>query len=189
MGQFARNQWYAAAWLSELGETPLARRILDEPVVLFRDAAGAIAALADRCQHRLVPLSMGTVTARGLQCGYHGMTFDGAGRCVHIPGQAMIPPRAVVRSYPLAERYGIAFIWMGEADKADPAMLIADTVTIAVQVMGRLRGTISVPPDAAREANLGAAKAEANVARALQGKRIVKEIYVPNRIVNFVVAE
>jgi leucyl-tRNA synthetase len=72
--------------------------------------------------------------------------------------------------------------------EADPALLVADTVTIAVQVMGRLRGTLSVPPDSPRDANLDAAKAEANVARALQGKRIVKEIYVPNRIVNFVVA-
>jgi len=57
-----------------------------------------------------------------------------------------------------------------------------------VQVMGKLRGTIAVPPDAREEANIAAAKAEANVARALEGKRIIKEIYVPNRIVNFVVA-
>jgi len=56
-----------------------------------------------------------------------------------------------------------------------------------VQVMGKLRGTITVPPDAPREANLAAAMAEANVARALEGKRIVKQVYVPNRIVNFVV--
>jgi len=71
---------------------------------------------------------------------------------------------------------------------ADPALLVAETVTIAVQVMGKLRGTIEVPPDAPREANLAAARAETNVARALADKRIVKEIYVPNRIVNFVVA-
>jgi leucyl-tRNA synthetase len=71
---------------------------------------------------------------------------------------------------------------------ADPDLLATETVTIAVQVMGRLRGTISAPPDAPREANLAAAKAETNVARLLEGKRIVKEIYVPNRIVNFVVA-
>jgi leucyl-tRNA synthetase len=70
---------------------------------------------------------------------------------------------------------------------ADPKLLTADSVTIAVQVMGKLRGTIEVPPDASREANLAAARAETNVARALEGKRIVKEIYVPNRIVNFVV--
>jgi len=72
--------------------------------------------------------------------------------------------------------------------EADPELLVADTVTIAVQVMGKLRGTIAVPPDAPRDANLAAAKAEPNVARALRGRRIVKEIYVPNRIVNFVVA-
>jgi leucyl-tRNA synthetase len=68
-------------------------------------------------------------------------------------------------------------------------LLVAETVTVAVQVMGKLRGTISVPPGAPRDVTLAAAKDEANVARALQGKRIVKEIYVPNRIVNFVVAE
>jgi leucyl-tRNA synthetase len=70
---------------------------------------------------------------------------------------------------------------------ADPGLLAAETVTIAVQVMGRLRGTITAPPDASREGNVAAAKAETNVARALEGKRIVKEIYVPNRIINFVV--
>jgi leucyl-tRNA synthetase len=72
--------------------------------------------------------------------------------------------------------------------EADPDLLAAETVTIAVQVMGKLRGTIAVPPDTSRDDTLAAAKVEANVARALQGKRIVKEIYVPNRIVNFVVA-
>jgi leucyl-tRNA synthetase len=72
--------------------------------------------------------------------------------------------------------------------EADPDLLAAETVTIAVQVMGKLRGTIAVPPDTSRDATLAAAKVEANVARALQGKRVVKEIYVPNRIVNFVVA-
>jgi leucyl-tRNA synthetase len=72
--------------------------------------------------------------------------------------------------------------------EADPELLIAETVTIAVQVLGKLRGTIAMPPDSPRDAVLDAAKAEANVARALHGKRIVKEIYVPDRIINFVVA-
>ncbi|MBB6255246.1 Rieske 2Fe-2S domain-containing protein [Nitrospirillum iridis] len=119
MSKFAKNQWYAAAWLAELGNTLVARRILDEPVVLFRDSDGKVVALADRCPHRLVPLSMGTLVDRGIQCGYHGMVFDGAGRCAHIPGQDKIPPRAEVRSYPIAERYGIAWIWMGDAARAD----------------------------------------------------------------------
>ena len=72
--------------------------------------------------------------------------------------------------------------------EADPALLAAESVTIAVQVMGKLRGTIEVPPDASAAANVAAAKAESNVAKALEGKRIVKEIYVPNRVVNFVIA-
>ena len=65
---------------------------------------------------------------------------------------------------------------------------MADSVTIAVQVMGKLRGTIAVAPDAPAEAVIAAAEAEPNVARALEGKRVVKRIHVPNRIVNFVVA-
>jgi leucyl-tRNA synthetase len=70
----------------------------------------------------------------------------------------------------------------------EPDLLVADTVTIAVQVMGKLRGTIAVAPDSPAEAVLASARAEPNVARALAGKRVVKQIHVPNRIVNFVVA-
>jgi leucyl-tRNA synthetase len=72
--------------------------------------------------------------------------------------------------------------------EADPDLLVADSVTIAVQVMGKLRGTIKVAPDSPRDATVAMARAEVNVAKALEGKRVVKEIYVPNRIVNFVVA-
>jgi leucyl-tRNA synthetase len=72
--------------------------------------------------------------------------------------------------------------------EADPALLIAESVTIAVQVMGKLRGTIEVAPNAPAETVIAAAEADANVAKALEGKRIVKRVHVPNRIVNFVVA-
>jgi leucyl-tRNA synthetase len=72
--------------------------------------------------------------------------------------------------------------------EADPALTAAATVTIAVQVMGKLRGTVEMPPGANAATVIAAAKAESNVARALQGQRIVKEICVPDRIVNFVVA-
>jgi nitrite reductase/ring-hydroxylating ferredoxin subunit len=67
-----RNAWYIAAWADEIGGQPLARRICDEPIVLFRDATGRVAALADRCCHRAAPLSMGSVVEEGIQCGYHG---------------------------------------------------------------------------------------------------------------------
>src|SRR5947207_10718713 len=80
-----RNAWYIAAWADELGAEPVARRICGEPLVLFRDKANQAAALADRCCHRAAPLHMGTVVEGGLQCGYHGLIFDGLGRCVAIP--------------------------------------------------------------------------------------------------------
>jgi leucyl-tRNA synthetase len=72
--------------------------------------------------------------------------------------------------------------------QADPDLLAAETVTIAVQVMGKLRATVSVPPDTEADVVIAAAEAEPNVARALAGLRIVKRVHVPNRIVNFVVA-
>ncbi|MDT7952920.1 MAG: class I tRNA ligase family protein, partial [Acetobacteraceae bacterium] len=71
---------------------------------------------------------------------------------------------------------------------ADPALLTVDTVTVAVQVSGKLRGTVALPPGTAADDAYAAAAAEPNVARLLEGKRIVKRIYVPDRIVNFVVA-
>ena len=72
--------------------------------------------------------------------------------------------------------------------EADAALLVADSVTIAVQVMGKLRGTIEVAPGTAAEQVLQAAEAEPNVARLLEGRRVVKRIHVPDRIVNFVLA-
>jgi vanillate O-demethylase monooxygenase subunit len=121
---FVRNAWYIAAWDDELADQPLARRICDEPIVLFRDGAGKAAAIADRCCHRGTPLSLGEIVEHGLRCGYHGMVFDGSGRCVHIPGQDKIPDKAVVPSYPLVERDHFLWIWMGEAAKADPARIV-----------------------------------------------------------------
>jgi leucyl-tRNA synthetase len=70
--------------------------------------------------------------------------------------------------------------------QADPALTAAATVTIAVQVMGKLRGTIEMPPGADAASVIAAAEAEPNVARALAGMRIAKRIHVPGRIVNFV---
>ena len=72
--------------------------------------------------------------------------------------------------------------------EAEEQWLAVQSVTIGVQILGKLRGTIEVPPDAPKEQVLAAAKSEPNVARLLEGKRLVKEIHVPNRIVNFVVA-
>ena len=71
---------------------------------------------------------------------------------------------------------------------ADPALVAVDQVTVAVQVMGKLRATVLLPPGADAATAIAAAEADPAVARLLDGKRVVKRIHVPDRIVNFVVA-
>lgn len=120
---FLKNAWYQAGWSHDLPEgTLLSRRLLDEPLVLFRDSAGAAHAVEDMCPHRFAPLSKGRATRDGLVCGYHGLTFGGDGRCVHNP-HGPVPGKMRVRSYPVLERHLGLWVWMGDADRADPALL------------------------------------------------------------------
>jgi vanillate O-demethylase monooxygenase subunit len=116
-----RNCWQVIAFGNEIGRAPLARTVCGEEVVLFRTTAGEAIALADRCPHRLAPLSLGRLVGDELQCGYHGLCFDREGQCVRVPGQDQVPVRARVRKYPLIERYTFAWIWLGEPALADPA--------------------------------------------------------------------
>jgi phenylpropionate dioxygenase-like ring-hydroxylating dioxygenase large terminal subunit len=121
---FVREAWYTAGWSTEVTEKPMARRLLGDPVVLYRDKSGRVAALLDSCCHRGAPLSMGQVVEAGLQCGYHGLVFDRDGNCCSIPNQPKIPSKARVKSYPVVERQGFIWIWMGRPENADPAKII-----------------------------------------------------------------
>jgi phenylpropionate dioxygenase-like ring-hydroxylating dioxygenase large terminal subunit len=114
-----KNCWQLAAYASEIGDRPLARRLVGEPVVLYRLKSGIAVALQDRCPHRSVPLSIGRRVGDEIQCGYHGLKFGGDGRCTHIPGQATIPANSNAVSYPLLERHGLAWIWLGQRHLAD----------------------------------------------------------------------
>ena len=71
--------------------------------------------------------------------------------------------------------------------EADPALVVEDSVTMAVQVNGKLRATLELPRDLAKDAAEQAALADANVQRALEGKPVRKVIVVPNRVINVVV--
>jgi vanillate O-demethylase monooxygenase subunit len=117
---FIRNAWYVAAWNRDLVNQLLPVRILGENIVLYRQTDGTPVALEDACVHRKLPLSMGRLQGDLVECGYHGLRFDGTGRCVHIPCADHIPRTARVRSYPLVVRYGLVWIWMGEAAAANP---------------------------------------------------------------------
>jgi vanillate O-demethylase monooxygenase subunit len=146
--KYLNNAWYAAAWSNELHETPIGRTYLDQPVVLFRDSKGVCSALADICPHRFAPLSRGKIKGDAIECPYHGLRFDTAGACVLNPqGNKAIPKRAIVRTYPTFERYGVIWIWMGDRDRADPAIIpdfsvIVDTDNYAV-VQGYLQLSIN----------------------------------------------
>jgi vanillate O-demethylase monooxygenase subunit len=116
---FLKNCWYVAAWSGEIGGKLFARTILEIPMVLYRKADGGVAALLDRCPHRLLPLSLGTLRGDNIECGYHGLTFDCSGSCVRAPGQDRIPPAARVPSFPVAEHLGMVWVWPGDAALAD----------------------------------------------------------------------
>ncbi|NOZ75153.1 MAG: class I tRNA ligase family protein [FCB group bacterium] len=69
----------------------------------------------------------------------------------------------------------------------DETYLVKKSVNIAIQVNGKLRASIEVGIDSEKDGIISEAKANSNVSRHLEGKQILKEIYVPNRLVNFVV--
>src|SRR5437762_2501108 len=80
--------------------------LLSRPLVLWRDADGAVAALDSVCAHRGADLSDGRLTSSGsLRCSYHGWEYGSDGRCTFVPQapSARIPTRACVRSYPCTE--------------------------------------------------------------------------------------
>ncbi|GAA2113106.1 aromatic ring-hydroxylating dioxygenase subunit alpha [Kitasatospora saccharophila] len=120
MTQFARNQWYVAAYTTEVGDDLLGRTILGEPVVLYRSREdGRAIALADRCVHRRFPLSESRREGDSIMCGYHGFTYDRAGACVSVPGQTRVPRTARVASYPVVEQDSLVWIWVGDPAAAD----------------------------------------------------------------------
>ena len=121
---YMKNCWYAAAYASELApDSVLGRTLLGEPVAMFRATDGKVAALEDRCCHRHLPLSCGSVKGDRLQCGYHGLEFDSSGACVAVPGQSRIPPGASVDTWPLVEKFGFLWIWMGNPEHADESLI------------------------------------------------------------------
>lgn len=116
---FVRNSWYVAGWSTEFGDDIASVEIVGTRLAFFRDTKGKLSALQDRCPHRLLPLSKGKRIGDTIQCGYHGMTFNGAGTCVRVPGQDNTPASASVPAFPVAERHGIVWVWMGDAALAD----------------------------------------------------------------------
>lgn len=115
------ESWYQAGWSDELDAGgSFARTLLGEPIMFFRGENGEVAALLDRCPHRFVPLSAGTIGNGAVTCPYHGLAFGTKGNCVRNP-HGPITSSMSVRSFPTVERYGAIWTWMGDPAAADPA--------------------------------------------------------------------
>jgi vanillate O-demethylase monooxygenase subunit len=118
------NRWYAAAWDSEVERSPLGRTICGEPVMLYRRLDTSVVAMQDACPHRLLPLSMGIKEGDSIRCRYHGLLIGSDGRAEQMPLRNDPVNRSIcVRTYPVAERHRLVWIWIGDAERADPALI------------------------------------------------------------------
>ncbi|MGB0560288.1 MAG: Rieske 2Fe-2S domain-containing protein [Spirulinaceae cyanobacterium] len=147
------NYWYPVAWAKQLKATEVMPvKVWQQAIALFRDAQGQLHALEDACPHKGVALHKGAVQGEHLLCPYHGWEFDGSGQCVGIPyfpaGQKL--PCAQARSYPVAERYGIIWVFPGEdASLAEQVPLpevpeYTDPDWLAVPIPGHFNAHFSV---------------------------------------------
>lgn len=119
-GRLLRRYWQPAALAAELeGERAVCgATVLGERLVLFRDEAGWLGALARHCAHRAADLTYGRLEDGGLRCPFHGWLFDAGGRCLETPAEPDDRMCARVRqpAYPLCERSGILFVYLGEGE-------------------------------------------------------------------------
>ncbi|MGD1859648.1 MAG: Rieske 2Fe-2S domain-containing protein [Leptolyngbyaceae cyanobacterium] len=119
------NHWYVVARSDEVTDQPRGVTLWGEAIVLFRDAAGRIQAVEDRCPHRHVKLSDGEVIDGQLECIYHGWRFNAAGQCSHIPylAENQKLPRCQIKTYPVQDLDGFVWLFPGDRDR-----LLADNI-------------------------------------------------------------
>jgi len=122
------NFWYAVEFGKKLRPGQVSAVVWwKTSIALYRDDAGKLSALEDRCAHRQLPLSCGRVEGSRLVCQYHGWKYDGAGRCVEIShelgkGREKLP-KIGIRAYPVKERYGLIWIFPGDPALAESVPL------------------------------------------------------------------
>ena len=116
-----QNLWYVVAESRHVRAEPIAVRLLGQEFALFRNAAGEAVLLSDVCIHRGGSLSAGRLIGGEIECPYHGWRFGSDGRCTRIPSDpgARIPDRARVDAYPVVERYGWAWAFIGDLSESD----------------------------------------------------------------------
>ncbi|WP_397459197.1 Rieske 2Fe-2S domain-containing protein [Pseudomonas asplenii] len=119
---FLKNSWYVACTPDEIESKPLGRKICGENIAFYRGKEGQVAAVENFCPHRGAPLSLGYVEDGNLVCGYHGLVMGCDGKTVSMPGQR-VRGFPAIKSYAVVERYGFIWVWPGEKELADPALI------------------------------------------------------------------
>jgi nitrite reductase/ring-hydroxylating ferredoxin subunit len=120
MGELLRRYWHPIGLAKDASSVPRKTRILGEDLILFRDGAGRAGLVHARCAHRGTTLYYGRVEERGIRCCYHGWLYDVQGHCLEQPcEEGGGPRRDKFRQpwYPLEERYGLVFAYMGPPAK------------------------------------------------------------------------
>jgi phenylpropionate dioxygenase-like ring-hydroxylating dioxygenase large terminal subunit len=127
------NFWYAMELSENVTEDkPLKVRRLAQNFVLFRDEEGVAHCLHDVCSHRGGSLGTGRIRDGHVECPYHGWQFNGEGNCVYIPSlgtdNQKIPARTKIDSYPVQEKYGMLFAFLGDLpEEQRPPLMSPDT--------------------------------------------------------------
>jgi nitrite reductase/ring-hydroxylating ferredoxin subunit len=123
MGELMRRYWHPVALSTDATTVPAALRILGEDLVLFRDGVGQPGLVHARCAHRGTTLYYGKVEERGIRCCYHGWLFDVEGHCLDQPcepGGGLYKDKVRQPWYPVEERYGLVFAYLGPSEKQPP---------------------------------------------------------------------
>ncbi len=121
MGELLRRYWHPVGLSSDAADTPRPVKILGEELILFRDGQGRAGLVYPRCCHRGTTLYYGKVEGRGIRCCYHGWLFDIEGHCLEMPCEPNPTGAQCQRVrqpwYPVEERYGLVFAYLGPPDK------------------------------------------------------------------------
>ncbi|MBO9514521.1 MAG: aromatic ring-hydroxylating dioxygenase subunit alpha [Variovorax sp.] len=116
MGDLLRRYWVPAVMSSEIDEAdgPQVRvQLLGEKLLAFRNTDGKACLISEFCSHRGVSLYFGRNEENGIRCAYHGVKFDGDGKCVDVPSSPQSCARMHIKGYPCIERGGIVWAYMG----------------------------------------------------------------------------
>ena len=123
------QHWYPVARLQDVSTQPQQVTLIDVKLALYHTASGKIHVVRDICPHRGVPLSKGWVEGEELICPYHGLHYDGEGRCTKIPAQpdlTQISERFSLKTFPTLVRYGL--VWTTLTGSLNSAQLpVLDT--------------------------------------------------------------